>query len=251
MKIESAACSFSGRRNHNEDSFCDEPGLGLFAVADGVGGYEGGEVASAIVVAELAAFFTRYVDDPASTWPFRTEPNRSLPENALAVAVQQAHRGIEARREGKLASMASTVAALSVGSGAAVIAHCGDSRVYRLRADVLTQLTRDHSLYQQLLASGAADLPPPNEYPFKNVVTRVLGTEQHEAEVRTEPLCDGDVFLLCSDGLVEGAPDPLIAELLASERPRGSCSRLVREAYDRGSRDNITALVVSVQSSAS
>jgi serine/threonine protein phosphatase PrpC len=246
MEIEHAACSFAGRRNYNEDSYLDKAELGLFVVADGVGGYEGGEVASKLVVGQLDEFYQRYVSDPEGTWPFKADPARSLAENALNVAIQAAHASIESHRTDRLARMASTIAALHLSGKVAVIGHCGDSRVYRLRDGVIEQLTHDHSLYAQLKASGARDVPPPDQYPFKNVVTRVLGSEQHQADIRSEPLQAGDAFVLCSDGLVESVDDATLAEVLRSLLPKAAAPRLVREAYDRGSRDNITAVVVRV-----
>jgi serine/threonine protein phosphatase PrpC len=243
MNLEHAALTYVGRRSNNEDSLLAEPSLGLFVVADGVGGYEGGEVASATVVAALRDFFAANAVDPQRTWPFAADRERTLSENLLGIGVRLAHREISVRREGKLSSMASTVAALYAADDVAVIAHCGDSRVYRLRDGHLERLTTDHSLYEQMVAKGVPDLPPLEHYPFKNIVTRVLGVDQAFADLRSEAIRAGDTFLLCSDGLHDPVDGPTLTALLSLD-PAEACSRLVKEAYDRGGKDNITAVVL-------
>jgi serine/threonine protein phosphatase PrpC len=125
-----------------------------------------------------------------------------------------------------------------------VIGHVGDSRVYRLRAGVLEQLTTDHSLWEQMVAAGV-EMPDRDTFAYRHVVTRALGTPHSEPEVRAELAEVGDVFLLCSDGLSEVLAPALMAALLA-EPAAVACRRLVDEAFDAGSRDNISAVVVRV-----
>jgi serine/threonine protein phosphatase PrpC len=246
LHIEHAALTYVGRRSNNEDNFCAEPKLGLFAVADGMGGYEGGEVASRLTVESLVNFFRREIDDGECTWPYGLDRSLSLGENRLQVAVRLAHGEVAAKKTGVLAQMGSTVAALTISGGDAVIGHVGDSRVYRLRNGSLEQLTRDHSLYAEMVAAGAI-VPSKEECGFGNVITRALGMESGaRADLRREALSRGDVFLLCTDGLTEKLPEARIAELL--QRPaREACARLVEEAYQSGGRDNITVVVVAVR----
>jgi serine/threonine protein phosphatase PrpC len=246
LYLEHAAVTHIGRRQNNEDSFCAEPQLGLFAVADGMGGYEGGEVASRLTVGALVEFFRREADDGESTWPFGFDRALSLGENRLQVAVRLAHAEVLAQKTGPLSQMGSTVAALALSGGEVVIGHVGDSRVYRLRAGTLEQLTRDHSLWAELQAAGAA-VPPKEECGYGNVITRALGMESApRAEVRREPLYAGDVYLLCTDGLTERLSPERLAALLA--RPAAeACGALVEEAFTSGGRDNITAIVVRVR----
>jgi serine/threonine protein phosphatase PrpC len=245
MNIEHAALTLVGRRQNNEDSLCADPELGLFAVADGMGGYEGGEVASRLTVDALAAFFRRNFADADCTWPFGIDRQRSLEENRLLQAVRMAHSDVAARRSGRLERMGSTVAALAIAGDRAVVGHVGDSRVYRLRAGTLAQLTRDHSVYNDLVERGMA-LPPKAESGYGNMITKAIGIDGGDApDLRTVEVEPGDVFLVCSDGLNECLDDPQIAERLALA-PADACGALVADAYAGGARDNITAVVVRV-----
>lgn len=247
-KIESAARTFVGRRNNNEDSFCSDTSLGLFAVADGMGGYEGGEVASHLAIETMLGFFRRNAKDDDTTWPFGIDPRLGVEENMLAVAVRCADAEIAAKKTGKLSSMGSTVAALVVRDEHAIIGHVGDSRVYRLRGGKLTQLTRDHSLYQEMLAMGTP-MPPREQFPHSNVITRALGMKpSSRPDLATEPLRAGDVFLLCTDGLTETVTEERMTEALLAMPLQDAVDRLVAEAYERGGRDNITVVAVRVKS---
>ena len=154
LQIQSAARTHLGRRQNNEDAFCVQPEAGLFAVADGMGGYEGGEVASRLTVEALGRVCGKLTKDAEATWPYAADPNLTLGENLLTVAVRHANDQVLEQRHGLLHNMGSTVAALLVDPKSplpeAVIGHIGDSRVYRLRDGVLEALTRDHSLYCEL-----------------------------------------------------------------------------------------------------
>src|SRR5262245_49561371 len=114
LYLEHAAATHVGRRSNNEDNFCAEPSLGLYAVADGMGGYEGGEVASRVTVESLVQFFRREATDGESTWPFGLDRALSLGENRLQVAVKLAHAEVAAKKSGPLSQMGSTVAALAI-----------------------------------------------------------------------------------------------------------------------------------------
>lgn len=258
MRIQSSAYSDVGRRSNNEDSHLVAPELGVFAVADGMGGYEGGEIASRTAVDTLRAFYQRHHDDADATFPFRLDRSRTLDENMLCAAVRLAHRAIAARRVGRLHSMGSTVAALSVDQAAsrATLAHVGDSRIYRLRGGRLEQLTRDHSLYEEVRAAGLHS-GSKKDFAYPNVITRALGLgEQAEPDVTTVAVQPGDVFLLCSDGLTEPFDEAALLDVLraapgAQEAadPAGegdSAQILVEAALAAGSKDNITAVVLKV-----
>jgi len=245
MNIEHAAQTIVGRRQNNEDHLCAEPELGLFAVADGMGGYEGGEMASRLTVEALTAFFRRNVADADCTWPFGIDRQRSFAENLLLQAVRLAHADVAARRAGPLERMGSTVAALAIAGDLAVVGHVGDSRVYRLRDGTLAALTRDHSVYNDLVERGLS-LPPKAESGYGNMITKAIGIEGGDApDLRTESVEPGDVFLLCSDGLNEGLDDRQIAARLPRP-PAAACRALIEDAYAAGARDNITVVVVRV-----
>ncbi len=244
MHFESCAQTHIGRRSNNEDRFCHEPLLGLFAVADGVGGYEGGEIAAGLAIEQLREFVHRNERDPEGTWPCKGHRGQSHHENLLMAAAELAHQHIEQHREGRLAQMGSTLVALKLFSDRAVIAHVGDSRAYLLRGEVLDALTVDHSLYAQLQAGGLA--PPRAEFGYRNIITRALGMEgAHHADVSTVELRPGDVLLLCSDGLHDPLSHQQLREvLLQAPSPASACQRLVDLALEENGSDNITVVVI-------
>jgi len=241
--VQAVGLTDVGRRKNNEDRLCVLTELGLFAVADGMGGYEGGEVASRLAIDELSEFVARNRRDPSGTWPCKEDKKRSFSENLLAAAVMVAHQTIVAQREGKLEQMGSTVVAAMLDAGRLCFAHVGDSRLYRLRDGQVEQLTRDHSVWAELEAQGLAGARA--EFPFRNQITRALGTNVARPDVAAVELRAGDTFLLCSDGLY----DPLSAEQLAPlmALPLAEAAEaLVKTAFDAGSHDNITAVLVRV-----
>lgn len=241
-----SASTIVGRRKRNEDAYVLDAELGLFAVADGMGGYHGGEVASHLAVTTLAEFWALSAD-PENTWPHPFDRALGFHENRIDAAVRLANRRICEGREGELRNMGSTLAALIVRPARAIVAHLGDSRIYRLRAGVLTQLTRDHSLYEQLREAGASDLPPLEQFAYANVVTRALGAAEHDRpELQTLDLHNDDVYLLCSDGLSGVLGPEVIATMLREAPVEAAADRLVEAAYAAGSKDNITAVVVRV-----
>lgn len=246
MNTLSHAMTTTGRRSNNEDNLCHAPALGLFAVADGVGGYEGGEVASALTVSTLARFVERNHRDPGGTWPCREDKKKTVAENLLRAATAEAHLAIMDKRAGRLGQMGSTVASMLIAGTVAAIAHVGDSRVYRFRGGTLQALTRDHSLYAELLASGR-ELPPRHEFPFKNQITRALGLAgDANADTCVVDVAVGDRFLLCTDGLYDPFEESALVPWLAAGDPAHCCRSLLEVAYERGSADNITAIVVDV-----
>ena len=243
VRVDAAARTHRGRRANNEDAHVVDLDRRLFVVADGMGGYEGGEVASRLVVHTVHDFFVLEESDGERTWPFGIDHARGLVENQLSCAIRLAHLEVARRRRGRLAKMGSTVVALAIEAARAVLAHVGDSRIYRLRAGRLEQLTRDHSLLAQLEAMGVVERPEG----IAHVITRAIGfAEDAEPELRVEALAPGDVLLLSSDGLSEPLDEATIAAMLAIDDAAQACEGLVSAAYDAGGTDNITALVVRV-----
>lgn len=247
MRIDSAGWTHVGRRSHNEDAWRARADLGLFVVADGLGGYEGGEVASQCVVEAFSGFCERVTKDPEATWPHRPRRGHCREEDLLLNCTLLAQRAVLSRRVGQLREMGSTVVALALGARSAAVAHVGDSRLYRLRDGRLEALTRDHSILEEMREAGV-ETPGRGESPYGHVITRALGTRNAEPTVRRLEVRAGDVYLLCSDGLYEPLGPERLASRLGQGRAAEVAEQLVQEAYAAGGRDNITALVVGVGS---
>lgn len=244
MQAQSAAYTHIGRRQNNEDAYALHPELGLFVVADGVGGQEGGEIASRLTVDTITEFFARTTADEDATWPFAAGRDRSIEEGRADAAIRLAARTVLEQKVGPLAQMGSTVALLCAKGSQLVVAHVGDSRVYRLRAGVLEALTTDHSLYEDLKAQSGREMPPREEFAFHNVITRAIGMPNVRPELRPLDAQPGDAYLLCTDGLCGVLSEDEIISLLSQGDAKESVQRLVLRSYERGGKDNITAIVV-------
>ena len=252
MKTKCAGKTITGRRQSNQDALCLEPDWGLYVVADGMGGYKGGEIAAGTAIKAIREFFRANEEDDCVTWPFGLCKDLTFTQNMVRVAIRSANYAVMQQRTGELANMGSTVAVLALREGRAIIAHMGDSRIYRVRDSSLTQLTRDHSMYNALSDSGARDLGPPDEFVYRNVVTRALGfttSAGDEPELGDDSPRAGDVYLLCTDGLYERIDEGVIVGVVeASKTLEQACETLISVAYERGSTDNITAVLVGVES---
>jgi protein phosphatase len=224
-------------RNNNEDSLLVGEGQDetLFVVADGIGGFEAGEVASSITVDVLKDI---------------------APSGSLEDAIREANRRILTAAQGdeRLSGMGTTVVALRFGGTesepAAEISHVGDSRAYLLRDGELKPITEDHSLVAELVRSGDLTRDEASEHPQKNLITRALGAEM-EVEVDTTvlPIRSGDRFILCSDGLSDMIPETRMLDLLtfSPEGPEKAAQTLVSAALEAGGTDNVTVVVVDVK----
>ena len=219
-------------RPHNEDTFVDAPALGLFAVADGAGGHAAGELASGMLAEALSVLSANLA------------PAEALAQIRLAVlAVHTALRAEAARRGDSM--IASTLVVLLIRSGHFAALWAGDSRIYLLRAGILSQVTRDHSLVQALLDQGAITPEQALTHPQGNVITRAIGAPDDDGELDKAigPAKAGDIFLLCSDGLTKVLDDATIAKLLVAPDPARA---LIQAALAGDARDNVTAVVVCV-----
>jgi protein phosphatase len=240
------------RRSSNEDSFCTRSDLGLYVVADGMGGHVAGEVASRVAVEAIEIFIQETAGaDKNRTWPFPFEPALSLEANRLKAAFRLANRRIASTIADShdLRGMATTASALLSGPDGACVAHVGDSRVYVLRAGGLQQITNDHSWVEEQVRAGTMTATAARQHPWRNVVTRALsGGEDPEVDVTQVQPAAGERYLLCSDGLFSVVPDDQIAALLgtANVSLEQVCQRLIDAANAAGGPDNITALVLEV-----
>ncbi len=233
--FESAYVTDVGRvRDHNEDAALSRPDLGLWVVADGMGGHAAGDFASATIVdAASSVGLASSLDDL---------------ESRLLERLSRAHFDVALRGAELGGTVGSTVVALMVHGDRWACAWAGDSRLYRLRDSRLERLSRDHTEVQALLAQGTISEAEARTWPRRNVITRAIG-------VTEDPLCDhvrgdvaaGDVFMLCSDGLTEHLEDFEIAEGLASgQEANAICHHLVGQTLERGASDNVTCVVVRI-----
>lgn len=248
--MQAAARTHIGKRASNEDAYLASPEHGLYVVADGMGGYEGGEVASELVIEAMESFFAEHAEDDGLTWPWGRDGGLTFEENLLGVSIRLAHRAVEERRVGPLSNMGSTVAATLLHDDELVLAHIGDSRIYRFRGGTLTQLTRDHSVLNQM-REMEVELHEAMIRQYENMITRALGFDSGEdmAELTRERVREGDLFVLCTDGLHGAVGDDEIAALLGRGGDLDSItSRLVDAALVAGGTDNITVVVLSFQS---
>jgi PPM family protein phosphatase len=231
--VEHAERTDPGRaRRGNEDSYWTAPPF--FVVADGMGGAQAGEVASRTAVETFSA----------------EVPAAGDPEERLRAAVLAANDRIHelSRLDRSRAGMGTTLIAVLVGEEDVALAHVGDSRIYRLRHDSLTPLTRDHTLVQVLIDQGRISEEEAATHPQRSVITRALGPEPRvEVETRTLPARDGDVFLLCSDGLTSMVDEATVERILVRASTLDEAARaLVDAANAAGGRDNITVVLLRV-----
>lgn len=237
-------------RSHNEDCFVANDDLGLYVVADGMGGHNAGEVASRLAVDTLLGFIQRSHDTDDFSWPWEFDPTLSFSGNRLQTAIRLANQRVHqvAGSSDGYAGMGTTVVAAIVAPQRAVVAHVGDSRLYLLNDGHLSLLTRDDTLVAALEGDGH-DLSVPASHPMRNVLTRVLGAgDDVEVHVQQVALRGGETLLLCSDG-VHGvlSQADLESVLSGTGQPIDLVSRLLEAAIAGGSRDNVTAVVVRCQ----
>ena len=241
------------RRDFNEDTFAVDLVNGLFAIADGMGGAAAGEVASSIAIATLTEYISRTASEASPDRPFGWDDRLSGQANRLRsgilLANEKIYRTIEEHEEMK--GMGTTlVAALARDSGVCV-GHVGDSRVYLCRDGQLRQITSDHSWVNEQVSLGLLTREEALRHPFRNVITRALGSrEQVSADVTELPLSPGDRILLCSDGLTNMLDDRRILQVLGDHQRdyEAAAAELIRQANEAGGDDNITVIVAGLPS---
>jgi protein phosphatase len=251
MKKQSIALSDVGRkRPHNEDFFLRDDKLGLYIVADGVGGHAKGEIASQEAVEQLAMWVRQHMDEIDQALALGTEEALRKIARMLESGVQSACYMVfgMAELDPEKKGMSTTMSALLVRGERGFVAQVGDSRVYRLRGRKLEQMTEDHTLINYKLKQGLITQEQAKMAAGKNVITRAVGHKDY-VQVDTMPLDikAGDRFLLCTDGLhtyVEEAPE--IARIMSMEPIESGVEEAINLANARGGKDNITALIVVV-----
>lgn len=232
-------------RTSNQDAFLTLDHVGLWAVADGMGGHAGGEVAAQTAVASIKS--------RAEVFASPVQQGHSAPGDYLTDLIVQAHEAIlgRAKVEPKLKGMGTTIVVLFIAplpSPTAHVAHVGDSRAYRFRGGTLTPVTRDHTLIERYLERGILTKAAARTHPERHVLTRGLGMPATvKPDVSSFPLESSDLLLLCSDGLTKMLEDPDIEALCAQSKgdPIRACDALIGEALTRGGEDNVTVIVVA------
>ncbi len=250
MRITSCGITDLGRkRTNNEDNYLINDELGLYLVADGMGGHAGGEFASQIAVNTVEEVFANL---GAATIPpalvDEITPD-DLTRERLEYAIRLAGRRIyeKALDEPEYRGMGTTALALYAQKDKAFISHVGDSRGYRLRGETIEQLTEDHSLVNEQIKAGLITPETAKTHRLKNIITRSLGyQEEVEVDTRIEQLVEGDIFLLCSDGLSNMVEEDEMLEILTRCHFQEAPWRLVEMANDRGGDDNITVVLTRI-----
>ena len=250
MELTVGSRTDMGPRKMNQDHFGWWPEIGLFVVADGMGGHNAGEVASHMAVETIHGFIKESAASSDITWPFGLEVKNSIEVNRLTTAVRLANRRIysEGSKNPELNGMGTTVVAALVAGDRIIIASVGDSRIYRFRQGALEQLTKDDTWLASVLGEKQAEDADP-QHPLRHVLTSVVGTKDDvKPGAREEQIESGDRFLLCSDG-VHGRLDSatLTGLLVGAASADDGASKIVNEAITRGTTDNATALVINIK----
>jgi protein phosphatase len=212
-----------------------------------MGGHAAGEVASRLAVEAVVGFIRQTSEDHEHSWPYGIDSSLSFNANRLRTAVHLANRRVfrEAENHDDYTGMGTTIVAALVLDGTLSIAHVGDSRIYHAANGHLAQLTRDDSWAATVLVQRPRDAAATEPHPMRHVLTNVLGArDQTEIHIQDRPIRPGELLLLCTDGLHGSMDDAAIQELLVQHTMmERTAEALVRAAIERGSRDNVTALV--------
>ncbi|MBN1551849.1 Stp1/IreP family PP2C-type Ser/Thr phosphatase [bacterium] len=236
------------KRSVNQDAFYIDADRQLYIVADGMGGHKAGDLASRISLESIKEYFEiEYIED-INTDDILEETLISEAEEHCRKAIQYANSIVyeKAKSSPEYHGMGTTIVMLKILHGHAIIAHVGDSRVYRIQDEEINQLTKDHSRIQELIDQEKISAEEAERYPLKNVITRALGgAPDVDVDTVVAPLGRSDVFVLCTDGLSGVLSDADILELISSNPgdPEESCNRLIQSTLDRGAPDNVTVIV--------
>jgi PPM family protein phosphatase len=253
MRFVAAAKTDVGqKRQGNEDRFCVDLALGLYVVADGMGGHAAGEVASRLAVETIQEWMEKYLSGADAAIVGPAAAAGSAEANFLLSSIRLANRIIfdSAKDRREYTGMGTTVVAVLAKGDRFVLANVGDSRIYRIRRDQIVQVSRDHSFVQQQVDNGMMSPVEAHQSQYRHMITRALGLKESvEVDLTEEPAHPGDVLVLCSDGLSDLLDDE---EILAAVQNQGedldrACQALVERANAKGGDDNITVLVIRAE----
>lgn len=235
-------------RKVNEDTFFCDPALGLFAVADGMGGHNAGEIASAIATETLQGFLCHTRGSDRFTWPFGFDSRLTYAANCLVTSMRLANRRVfkAAESQSEYTGMGTTLTVALVSDGKLTYANVGDSRLYSFHDDRLELLTVDDSWVATLLKDNPSMDPRTlATHPMRNVLTKVIGVgEDVQVTANERALTDGETLLLCSDGVHTTVDTEGIRRALSSDSIVDAVDRLMRQALDSGGNDNLTVVLV-------
>lgn len=242
IHLESFGISDVGlMRSNNEDAWAELVENRFFVLADGMGGHQAGEVASRLIVEKLSSAIQSMKQLPSS-----------IQERAklLKTLIEKANREIYllSLHNENYFGMGTTLACLWLDEKNTIIAHVGDSRIYRLRKAKLTQLTLDHSLRQELLVKGKLNSTNSSVYALKNIITRAIGTQTRvEPSIEIEKFQSGDLYLICSDGLTDELSFEEIQSTLSNASSvKEGANNLIKLAKENGGSDNITIVIIKI-----
>ncbi|MDD5308154.1 MAG: Stp1/IreP family PP2C-type Ser/Thr phosphatase [Deltaproteobacteria bacterium] len=240
------------KRNHNEDTFSVFEDENLYVVCDGMGGHASGEVASQMAVECLKTFFKETREDPEATWPYKMDRSRRYEENRLITGIKLANLRIHeaSKRETKYHGMGTTLVCVYYVDEGAYLAHVGDSRIYRVRAGAIDQISEDHSLLNDYIKMKKLSQQEIENFPHKNVIVRALGMKESvKVDTFFETPKPGDIYLLCSDGLSGELADAKMLEIVEKHTKdlQAACHALIEEANRNGGHDNITVVLARRQ----
>jgi PPM family protein phosphatase len=251
IKVEYYALTDTGiKRTNNEDSYLVIEERNLYVVADGMGGHSSGEIASKIAVETISQFFKDSELTEDSTWPYAYDDNISFEGNKLKTAVAIANEKIQeyATEHPESRGMGTTVVAVLAMDSRLVLCHVGDSRCYLLRDGKFGLLTSDHSWVNEQVKLGFLSEEEAQRHPFRNVITKALGTKgEATAEINEMPGKEGDILLLCTDGLNSMITDDEIAKIVAEDtKLEEKARKLIDAANQNGGEDNITLVLMKI-----
>jgi protein phosphatase len=237
------------RRKLNEDNFLVDPEPNLYAVCDGMGGHNAGEVASKMAIETLAAFIEKSHKEKEITWPYGLDVNLSFDGNRLKTAVKLANKKVFRAADNRedYTGMGTTAVAALVSENVLTVGSAGDSRCYLLRAGKLTQLTRDDSWVSAALGEGILNPDEIERHPLRNVITKAVGAKESiELDVVEQKLETGDLALICSDGLHSMISDD---QILAALTPvpatlEEAAGKLIDAANEAGGKDNVSVVLL-------
>lgn len=239
------------KRTNNEDNYAVVHSAGLYVLADGMGGHASGQVASTMCVKHVAQYICEMTRQPGFKLEFPTKPEWSFEAKLLANAIMYANERvfIQSCKDRSMEGMGTTVTAIFNAPHGLVLAHVGDSRIYRVRKGEITRMTRDHSLMNHLIDKGELRPEDAPNFANKNVILRAIGLKDEvEVDIKEVPREKGDIYMMCSDGLSDLVSDAKICRTISEARSlEEACSALIGLALNAGGKDNVTVVCVSVE----